>query len=342
MTAILTKPVRLDLGVIVLTEPFWYLPDNSEGTVLGMDIMEKHGFVIHCLEKQIEVITDKTAKKKSVRNCESIMSITTPDPVQQVINKHSDAWANHEHDCGLIGFEVSIEGTPPPPQKQYKIKPEAEAAVHDIVKELEVRGIVRQCSSAANSPCLPVPKASGKRRLCIDYQHLSKALPKATPIVANPARILTKLPDNAALFSVLDINNGFWSIKVNPKDQRKLAFTFNHTQFTWQRMPQGLHISPGAFHKAVSDILSPHANTGEVVSYVDDILIKQQFWWPAMTEDVDSWCASGLVCAAYNQGKPGHTKLCRPNPPKGLREALQMDFIGPLPSAKGGIAIVSS
>lgn len=55
-----------------------------------------------------------------------------------------------------------------------------------------------------------------------------------------------------------------------------------------------------------------------------------------MAEDVDSWCASCLVCAAHNQGKPGRTKLCRPDAPKGPWEALQMDFIGPLPSAKGG------
>lgn len=55
-----------------------------------------------------------------------------------------------------------------------------------------------------------------------------------------------------------------------------------------------------------------------------------------MAEDVGSWCASCLVCAAHNQGKPGRTKLCRPNAPKDPWEALQMDFIGPLPSAKGG------
>lgn len=119
--------------------------------------MKKHGFVIDCLEKQIEIRTDKTTKHKSLKNCARIMSISAPDPVRQLIEKHSDAWANHEHDCGLIDFEVSIEGNPPPPQKQYNIKPEAETAVHEIVKELEARGIVRKCSSAANSPCLPVP-----------------------------------------------------------------------------------------------------------------------------------------------------------------------------------------
>lgn len=63
-------------------------------------------------------------------------------------------------------------------------------------------------------------------------------------------------------------------------------------------------------------------------------LTKHYNW--AMAEDVDSWCASCLVCAAHNQGKPGRTKLCRPNAPKGPWEALQMDFSGPLPSAKGG------
>lgn len=173
MRATSTKPARLDLGAIVLTELFWYLPENSEGIVLDMDIMEKHSFVIHCLEKQTEICTDKTTKNKSIKNCASIMSISAADPVQQLIEKHSDTWANHEHDCGLIDFEVSTEGYPPSPQKQYKIKLEAEAAIHDIVNELETRGIVRKCSSAANSPCLLVPKTSGKWRLCIDYQRLN-------------------------------------------------------------------------------------------------------------------------------------------------------------------------
>ncbi len=56
----------------------------------------------------------------------------------------------------------------PSPQKQYRIKPEAESAVHEIVHQLETRGIVRRCSSTTNSPCLPVPKSNGKWRLCID------------------------------------------------------------------------------------------------------------------------------------------------------------------------------
>ncbi len=55
-----------------------------------------------------------------------------------------------------------------------------------------------------------------------------------------------------------------------------------------------------------------------------------------MASDIQRWCDTCTVCATINQGKPGRTKLCRPEPPKGPWELLQLDFIDPLPSAKGG------
>ncbi len=221
MIATKTQPVQLDLGVTVLEESLWYLPNNSEGTVLGMDIMRKYGFVIHCFEKQIELKTEKTVKQCLPKKITSVMSISTPDPIQQMVNKHDSIWATHEHDCGLIDFVVCIEGEPPPPQKQYRIKPEAESAVHEIVHQQK-----------------PVIK------LYHDYAHVSA-----------------------------------------PKTQQ---------------------------------------------------LIQKNFWWPQMASDIQRWCDTCIVCATINQGKPGRTKLCRPEPPKGPWELLQLDFIGPLPSAKGG------
>lgn len=59
-----TVPSHLDLGAIVSEEPFWYLPENSEGTVLGMDIMQKYGFVIYCLKQQIEMMTEDNEAQK--------------------------------------------------------------------------------------------------------------------------------------------------------------------------------------------------------------------------------------------------------------------------------------
>lgn len=84
MTVTQTQPVQLELGVVVLKEPFWYLPDNSEGTVLGMDIMQKYGFVIHCFEKQIELRANKTTHyitKPITKHCQHHVHIQyRPDP----------------------------------------------------------------------------------------------------------------------------------------------------------------------------------------------------------------------------------------------------------------------
>lgn len=41
-------------------------------------------------------------------------------------------------------------------------------------------------------------------------------------------------------------------------------------------MPQGWHNSPSIFHRAVADVLNPLLGSGQVVHYVDDILIATE------------------------------------------------------------------
>ncbi len=53
-------------------------------------------------------------------------------------------------------------------------------------------------------------------------------------------------------------------------------------------------------------------------------------------QTLQRWCDTCNRMCLHYQGKPGRTKLCRPEPPKGPWELLQLDFIDPLPSAKGG------
>ncbi len=436
MIATKTQPVQLDLGVTVLEESLWYLPNNSEGTVLGMDIMRKYGFVIHCFEKQIELKTEKTVKQCLPKKITSVMSISTPDPIQQMVNKHDSIWATHEHDCGLIDFVVCIEGEPPPPQKQYRIKPEAESAVHEIVHQLETRGIVR-CSSTTNSPCLPVPKSNGKWRLCIDlliklsentsaqeaelialleairshheplcvytdsryafgtvhdfmaqWQLRKFLTPAETPIkhfntitsiwqeirtrdsslsvvkvrahiIKNPdeneknnniADQLAKLaaqkgdewkPDRLVVPAVSAIQ----TIPIDLKQyQQELwssdgELTPHLQQDQLVKVTEGMilrddkYIVPEALQKPVIKLYHDYAH---VSAPKTQQLIQKNFWWPQMASDIQRWCDTCIVCATINQGKPGRTKLCRPEPPKGPWELLQLDFIGPLPSAKGG------
>lgn len=74
-----------------------------------------------------------------------------------------------------------------------------------------------------------MPKPNGKWFLCIDYQCLDWILPKATLTGANPSTSLAQISTNASL---LNIKNGFWSIKVKREDQWKLPFAVNQMQYT--------------------------------------------------------------------------------------------------------------
>ncbi len=374
MIATKTQPVQLDLGVTVLEESLWYLPNNSEGTVLGMDIMRKYGFVIHCFEKQIELKTEKTVKQCLPKKITSVMSISTPDPIQQMVNKHDSIWATHEHDYGLIDFVVCIEGEPPPPQKQYRIKPEAESAVHEIVHQLETRGIVRRCSSTTNSPCLPVPKSNGKWRLCIDYQRLNiitsiwqeiRARDSSLSVVKVRAHIIKNPDENEKNNNIADqlaklaaqkgdewkpdrlVVPAVSAIQTIPIDLKQYQqelwssdgeLTPHLQQDQLVKVTEGMilrddkYIVPEALQKPVIKLYHDYAH---VSAPKTQQLIQKNFWWPQMASDIQRWCDTCIVCATINQGKPGRTKLCRPEPPMGPWELLQLDFIGPLPSAKG-------
>ncbi len=93
------------------------------------------------------------------------------------------------------------------------------------------------------------------------------------------------------------------------------------------------YIVPEALQKPVIKLYHDYAH---VSAPKTQQLIQNNFWWPQMASDIQRWCDTCIVCATINQGKPGRKKLCRPESPKGPWELLQLDFIGPLPSAKGG------
>ena len=62
-------------------------------------------------------------------------------------------WAETKLDTGLTKTDpIKVPGPEHEPHQQYPIKPEAEAAVVEIVKGLVVKGILRETTSTTNSP----------------------------------------------------------------------------------------------------------------------------------------------------------------------------------------------
>ncbi|XP_039537908.1 uncharacterized protein LOC120486109 [Pimephales promelas] len=277
-------PLQIHEDEVVWTS-FWVGP-NSQGSLIGMDILPLLNMIIFTDSRQIATTAgiipheDRTCNLSSVGAAKPIIRDWTKDGVWGLLcSLHPEVWAKHKFDCGKANIDpVVIEGPTHAPHKQYPIRPEARRAVEEIVADLEAEGIIRQTSSTTNSPVWPVKKSDNSWRLTIDYTRLNSVTPKPHPIVANPATILNDIPGNARIFTVLDVLSAFWSIPIDEKSQEKLAFTVGAKQYVWNRLPQGLNISPVVFHRTLDQFLTEQKaeieSSGSVcLQYVDDLLI---------------------------------------------------------------------
>ncbi|KAM9324484.1 uncharacterized protein PAF06_000527 [Gastrophryne carolinensis] len=201
-------------------------------------------------EKEYELYQLKKEKEQAAEQI-SLADACSDESKRQQLKKlfidFQDMFAKDSYDCGVTDLHVARIQTDPnaPPVyvKQYRLPLAAYESLAEIVKNLEARGIIRPVHSSFNSPILAILKPNGQFRLCTDLRQLNK--------------------------------RGYWTIKVDERDQYKLAFSFGDKQRAWQRLPFGYVNSGHEFtvfmHKAMPDA----AERGTLI-YVDDILIKKR------------------------------------------------------------------
>ena len=77
-------------------------------------------------------------------------------------------------------------------------------------------------------------------RFCVDYRRLNmKTMTHSYPL-PRMEDCIDSLGD-AAVFSTLDCNSGYWKIPADPSDREKTTFTTLCGTFRYKRMPFGLN-----------------------------------------------------------------------------------------------------
>jgi len=139
----------------------------------------------------------------------------------------------------------------------------------DILLE---QGIIRHSTSIYTSPAFGILKPNGDIRLVVDYKRLNKQTAKETypfPTIQEQFSTLK----GCKLFSVVDLNSGYYQISVEEDSIPYTSFTTHRGQYEFLRMPFGLCNAPATFCRLV-DYLFKRLSFVHV--FMDDILIASE------------------------------------------------------------------
>lgn len=102
------------------------------------------------------------------------------------------------------------------------------------------------------------------------------------PTVPNPYNLLSSLPPTHSWYTVLDLKDAFFCLRLSPQSQPLFAFEWKDPelrisgQLTWMRLPQGFKNSPTLFDEALlrdlADFRTRHSSL-ILLQYMDDILL---------------------------------------------------------------------
>ncbi|KAL0859874.1 hypothetical protein ABMA27_010211 [Loxostege sticticalis] len=126
--------------------------------------------------------------------------------------------------------------------------------MRNITDDLLKNGIIQNSNSAYASPALLVDKASGEKRLCVDYRLLNRITVKEK----YPMPLIEDLVDRlrgCKYFTSLDLKSGYHQIAVKPDSVPKTAFITPDGHFEFVRMPFGLSNGPSVFQRLMDTVL---------------------------------------------------------------------------------------
>jgi len=147
-----------------------------------------------------------------------------------------------------------------------------EESLREFINEQLQKGYIRPSKSPYASPFFFIKKKDGKLQPVQDYRKLNSLTVKNQ----YPLPLIPELIDrlcNATLFTKLDIRWGYNNVQIKEGDQEKGAFKTNLGLYEPCVMFFGLTNSPSTFQTMMDTIFRDLTATGEVVIYMDDILI---------------------------------------------------------------------
>lgn len=219
-----------------------------------------------------------TASSASATGVPDTLKDTVPElqaTVQQLLQRFSKTFGpmpNHLPPQREVDHSIELEaGSKPPYLPIYHLSPRELQEVKEQLTFLLESGLIQPSKSPYGAPIIFVPKKNGKLRMCVDYRALNNATVKNRYPLPRIDELLDRL-QGANVFTKLDLQSGYWQIRIKEEDVHKTAFRTRYGHYEWRVLPFGLTNAPATFQALMNRVLAPFMDKFVVV-YLDDILI---------------------------------------------------------------------
>ena len=290
----------------VLLEPLPFLPDNHlAGAKCLVSVLNGRSYmeVLNPGAKDITLLAQSLIASASIIDQNSIMSMSQSstkvqsapkqEPIefnfsdsdlsdeekvtfQNFLNKYRSVFAVGMSELGatdLVKHRIETGDAPPIRQQFFRQSVEVREAQDKMVEEMLEHDIIEESNSMWSSPVVMVKKRDSSYRFAIDYRKLNSV---TKPFIF-PVPRLDDIYDalgamKPTFFSSLDMNSGFWQIKLDEETAHKSAFITPTNVYQWKRLPFGLVNSPSSFSALLTHVLKG-INWKICLAYIDDILV---------------------------------------------------------------------
>uniref|UniRef100_A0A6I8S4X9 Peptidase A2 domain-containing protein n=1 Tax=Xenopus tropicalis TaxID=8364 RepID=A0A6I8S4X9_XENTR len=204
-----TKPVSVRVGGQLELITSLLVSDTVPVNLLGADILSHINAFIEFTENGV-TLTSPLADN-ILNDVTAVLLMTSPtqpttDIDQYLTEVPESLWAKGKYDIGTLA-----------------------------VPSYEKAGVLVKMRSPVNSPLFPVRKRTEKGKtptyqMVHDLRAVNKIIEADTPIVPNPHTMLSQIPPSAGCFSIIDITNAYFSIRLDASSYYLFAFTFEGVQ----------------------------------------------------------------------------------------------------------------
>jgi hypothetical protein len=196
-----------------------------------------------------------------------------------VLEQYQDvfAWNKGELGCCNVGeHQIDTQRFPPCKVAPGRLLYWEEVEVNRQINVLVELGKMRPSNSAYTyRVTLPVKK-DGSRRFCGDYRPLNLQTRRDSfpmPLVED---IISQL-GKSAWFTALDLQLGFWQIKMAPEDMGKMALVTKSGLFEWTVMPFELKNATSTFTRTMTEVFKGLGDSFLKI-FVDDLNVHSEEW----------------------------------------------------------------